>query len=123
MSPKFFSIFSKIVVFLEKLLHEKMFQTSFLIKKGYIHFRCRTPPSLQKRLGPQKLLFCRFLRKYSFFLKILLNNKVFSTSFVIKKSYVNFWHKMPLFPKKMSKVPPKQFSQKMVNLQKIYKNR
>ncbi len=80
----FFSIFSKNVVFSEKLLNEKIFQTSFPIKKSCIHSRCQTPPFLYKRLGPQKRFSVVFSENYTFWKK-LVNNKIFDTSFVIKK--------------------------------------
>ncbi len=63
---------------------------------------------LQKRLGPQKQFFALFSENSSFFLK-LLNNKIFNTSFVIKKSNFNFWPKTPSFPEKLSNASPKQF--------------
>ncbi len=40
----------------KKLLDEKIFKTSFPIKKGYTHFRRQTLPLfLHKELGPPKL--------------------------------------------------------------------
>ncbi len=87
---KFFSpIFSKNVAFLKKLLNKKIFETSFPIKKFYVHFLRQTPPSLQKRLGPQKR-FLPFSQKIQLVLKKLLNNKIFSASFVIKKVMLIF---------------------------------
>ncbi len=59
-------------------------------------------PPLQKKIGPQKLFFVVFPENYSFFLKKLLNNKIFNTSFAIKK-------KTPLFSKNLSNAPLKQF--------------
>ncbi len=64
-----------------------------------------------------------FSQKIQHFLKKLLNNKVFSTSFVIKKSYVNFWRKPFLFPKKLSKEPPKQFLAAFSENDQFSKNR
>ncbi len=111
---------SKILLFLEKFFNLKIFNTSFPIKKGCVHFRRRSSSSFQKRWALETVVLS-FTQKIQPFLKKLLNNKVFSTSFVIKKSYVNFWCKMPHFPKKLTKVPPKQFC--TVNFQKIDKNR
>ncbi len=69
--------------FSKKLIDEKIFKTSFPIKKGNINFRCQTPPSLQKRLGLQKWLFADFSENNSFFEKpnfYFLLFMVFSTS-------------------------------------------
>ncbi len=42
------------------------------------------------------------------FPKKLFNMKIFSSKFVIKKDYINFWCKITPFPKKCS-CPPKMF--------------
>ncbi len=64
--PKiFFPIFSKNVGFLKKLLDDKIFKTSFPIKKVILIFVARCPPSLPKwvegglslLLGSKLLLF------------------------------------------------------------------
>ncbi len=108
--PQNFSPFSpKMLLFLRKLLNEKIFKTSFPIKKGYIHFPCQVHPSLQKRLGPQKWFFAVFSENTAFLWKKLLNNKIFNPYLWLKKSHVNFWRKEAFFPKKLSNAPPKQF--------------
>ncbi len=104
----FFPIFSKNVAYFEKIVKLKNIQNLFSHKKGYIHFRRRTSPALQKRLGPQKLGWL-FSQKIQPFLKKLLNNNGIRYLICDKKSYVNFWRKMPTFPKKLSNVPLKQF--------------
>ncbi len=42
-SNQFFTIFSEntVVFFLRKLLNKKIFSIRFVIKKGYVHFRCK----------------------------------------------------------------------------------
>ncbi len=52
-SPKtFFPIFFKNVAFFGKIVKWKNIQNLISDKKGYIHFRRRTSPSHEKRLGP-----------------------------------------------------------------------
>ncbi len=54
--------------------------------------------------------FLQFSQKITaFFLKKLLSNKIFNTSFVMKESYINFGGKTPPFPKKLSNASLKQF--------------
>ncbi len=49
-------------------------------KKGCIHFRHQTPPSLQEGLGPQKQFFAIFSKTTGgSWGGGLLNNKIFST--------------------------------------------
>ncbi len=75
-SPKFFSpFFPKMLLFSKKLLDEKIFRTSFLIKKAHIYFRRQTAPSFQKGLGSRKWFFAIFFQKIQPFLKKLLNKK------------------------------------------------
>ncbi len=107
--PKHFpSIFSKNVAFFPKrLLDEKIFKTSFSIKKGNIHFRRRTPFPFKIDLVTRNS-FLPFSQKIQLFLKKLLSNTILHTAFVIK-SYLNFGGKTPPFPKKSSNVPRKQF--------------
>ncbi len=107
---KFFPPFStKMLLFSKKLLDEKLFETSFSIKKVILIFVARYPPFSSKETWAPETVFCHFLKKYSFFFLKVLNNKIFNTLFVIKKSYGNFWNKTPPFPKKSSNVLPKQF--------------
>ncbi len=62
----------------KKLLVEKMFKISFLIKK-VILFSSPDVPFPLKGTWPPVMVFQPFLRKYCFFfLKKLLNNKIFS---------------------------------------------
>ncbi len=109
-SPKFlFLPFSrKMLLSSKKLLDEKIFKTSFPIKKVIFIFVAR--PSLsfkrEKGLGLYKYaFFLPFYWKIQFFFK-LLNNKIFNTLICDEKSYVNFWGKTPTFPKKGSNVYP-----------------
>ncbi len=107
--PKFFPHFlQKCGFFRKKLLNEKIFETSFPTKKVTFIFIVRHPfPS--RGTWPLETVFCIFLRKLRLFLKKLLNDKVFDSSFAIKKSYVNFWCETSPFPKKLSIAPVKQF--------------
>ncbi len=105
----FFPIFSKNVAFLEKLLNVKIFKTSFLLKKRLYSFSSPGDvPFPSKETWAPETVVLPFSQKIQPLLKKLLNIKVFYT-FVIKKSYVNFWRKTPPFSKKLLKVPPKQF--------------
>ncbi len=67
---KIFLLFSqKMILSLKKLLYAELFETSFPIKKGYIHFRHQTLPSLQQGLGPQKQFFAIFFKNTVLFWK------------------------------------------------------
>ncbi len=104
-----FSLFSpKMLLFLEKLLDEKIFKTLFLIKKVIFVFIAKYPLRFKRDSGP-KNGFLPFSQKMQLILKKLRNNKIFSASFVIK-SHVNFGDKMPPFPKQSSNVPLNCFS-------------
>ncbi len=50
---------------LKKLLNEKIFKTSFPMKKAIIHFPRQTPLPLFKRYLAPKTVFCPFLRNTS----------------------------------------------------------
>ncbi len=78
------------LLFSKKLLDEKMFKTSFPLKKGYIHFHRQTGSFPSKETCAPEMVFCRFLRKLLLFFKKLLNNKLFNTSFMIKKVMLIF---------------------------------
>ncbi len=107
--PKNFFPFSpKMLLFLKKLFHEKIFKTLFPIKKVIFIFVARCPLPFKRDLGPRNG-FLPFFQKIQLFLKKLLNNKIFSTSSVIKKSYVNFWRMTPPSPKKSGNVPQNSF--------------
>ncbi len=119
MSSKIFSpIFSKNVAFYKKkLLDEKIFKDSFPTKKVIFIFVARHHLPFKRDLAPGNG-FCHFRKRFLpfsqkiqfFFLKKQpLSNKIFRTSFVIKKSYPNFWGKTTPFSKKSSNVPRKQF--------------
>ncbi len=74
----------KILLFSKKLYNMKIFSIWFLIKKGYIFiFSVRWP--LLKMVMPAKYFFPYFLQNCSFFRKKLLDEKIFKTSFPIKK--------------------------------------
>ncbi len=91
--PKiFFLIFSKKCCFFRKNVTWENIQNLISHKRGYIHFCRQMPPSLQKRLRPPKRFFAVFSENYSFFffLKKQLNNKIFDTSFAIKKVMLIF---------------------------------
>ncbi len=88
--PKIFSpIFSKNVAFFEKIVKWNNFKTSCSIRKVILIFVARHDfPS--KATWVPEMVFRDFLRKYSLFSlffppRKLLNNKIFSTSFVINK--------------------------------------
>ncbi len=102
----FFPHFLQKCYFFRKNCQMKNIQYLISHKKRYIHFRRQTPPSLQKRLQPQKRFF-PLSQKIQPFLKKLLNKKIFNTIFVIK--VVNFLYNRPPFLKKLLNVPPKQF--------------
>ncbi len=80
-----FSTFSpNMLLFLKKLLDEKIFKTLFPIKKVIFIFVVRRPfPSDENGFLP-------VFSKIQLFLKKLLNNKIFSSSFVIKKVMLIF---------------------------------
>ncbi len=68
MSPKiFFSIFNKNVVFSEKLLNEKIFQTSFPIKKIIFIFVAERPLPFKRDLGRRNCGFAIFSENTAFF--------------------------------------------------------
>ncbi len=94
----FFPIVFKILLFSKKFVNDKIFETSFSIKKFIFILVARGFLSFKRYLGP----------RITNFWKKLVNNKIFDTSFVIK-SYVNFRCKTPSFPKKLSNEPPKHF--------------
>ncbi len=85
----FFPIFSKTVAFFGKIVKWKTIQNLISHKKGYIHFCRQTSPSFKRDLGPETMVL-PFFQKIQPFLKKLLKNKVFSTSFVIKKVTLTF---------------------------------
>ncbi len=87
---KIFSPFSpKILLFSRKLLNKKIFNTSFPIKKIIFIFVATRLFPLKRYLGPRNS-FMPFFQKIPLLLKTLLNNKIFSTSFVIKKVMLIF---------------------------------
>ncbi len=91
------------------MLDKKIFETSLSIKKVIFIFIARHPFHSKGTCSP-KMHFRILLEKLiHIFLKKLLNNKIFVTYFVIKKSYVNFWGKTLPFHQKWSNVSPKQF--------------
>ncbi len=65
----FFPYFLQECWFFENIVKLKNIQYLIFHKKGYIHFRRRTLPSLQKRLGPQKQFFVVFSENTAFFEK------------------------------------------------------
>ncbi len=91
---KFFFHFLQKYCFLQKkLLDEKIFKTSFPIKKVVFIFVAKRPLCFKRDLDSRNG-FLAFSQKIQLFLKKLLNNKIFSTSFVIKKSQVYFWGRL-----------------------------
>ncbi len=108
--PKIFSPFSpKMLLFSKKLLDENIFRTSFPIKKVIFIFVAERPLRFKRDLGSGNS-FLSFSQKIQLFLKKLLNNKIFSTSFVIKKGHINFGDKTLPFPKQSSNVSQNCFS-------------
>ncbi len=99
-AQKFFPLSPKILLFSKKLLNDKIFETSFPIKKFIFILVSRRLLSFKRDLGPRNG-FLGFPRKITHFWKKLVNHKIFNTLFVIK-SYVNFRGKTPSFPKKLS---------------------
>ncbi len=77
------------LLFSEKVLNEKNIQNLISHKEGYIHFRHRTPFPSKDTWAPETVVW-PFSQKIQPFLKKLLNNKVFCTSFVIKKIILIF---------------------------------
>ncbi len=105
MSPEiFFPPFSqKMLLFSKKLLDEKYSKPHSPLKKVILIFITKRTLRFKRDLGPRNG-FLPF-SQIQLFLKKLLNNKIFSTSFVIKKSHVNFGYKTPPFLKQLSNVP------------------
>ncbi len=114
LSKFFFVIFLENVTFFKKIVTWKNIQNLIFHKKGYINFRRQMIPSLQKGLGSPKTFLRLFLGKCSvfffcfFFLKKLLNNKIFSTQFVIKKIMLIFEARRLLSLKNGQMCPPPQ---------------
>ncbi len=94
--PKYFPPFSpKIFIFSKKLLNEKILKTHFWLKRLY-SFSSQDASFPSKETWALEMIFYRFLRKLQLFLKKLLNNKIFSISFVIKKVTLIFGVRWPL---------------------------
>ncbi len=115
LAPKIFSPFSpKMLLFFEKIVKWKNIQNLISIKKVIFIFIARCL-ALQKRLGLQKWSF--FSENYSSFwkncnfLKKLLNNKIFNTSFMIKKVMLMFGARRLLSLKNYEMHPQNSFSQ------------
>ncbi len=84
-TQNFFYPFSpKMLLFSKKLLNEKIFKTSFPIKKIIFIFIAGRVLPFKRDLGP-KSSFLPFSQKITAFLKKLLNDKIFNSSFVIEK--------------------------------------
>ncbi len=89
-TPKFFLHFlKKVCFFLKKLLNEKIFKISFVIKKVVFIFVVKHPLPFKRNLGPRNG-FLRFSQKIQLFLKKLLNNEILSISVAIKKIMLIF---------------------------------
>ncbi len=86
----------KIQLFLKNPLSNKIFRTLFVIKKVILIFATRLLSPKSRQMCTENS-FSRFSRKVLFFSKILLNKKIFSISFLIKKGYIYFWCKMTLY--------------------------
>ncbi len=107
-SQNFFPHFLQKYCFFKTIVIWKNIQTSFPIKKIVFIFVVKRLLFFKRDLRPRNG-FLAFSQKITpFFLKILLNNRICNTSFMIK-SYVTFWHKTPPFSRKLSNVTPKQF--------------
>ncbi len=116
---KFFPIFSKNVVFFKKIVNEKIFKTSFSIKKVTFIFvaKCRPLP-IKRDLGPRNG-FLPFSQKIQFFFE-----KTENIQYLIcdKNSYFNFWRKTPPFPKKLQMCFQNSFSRFSQKILLISKN-
>ncbi len=105
-AKKFFSLFSpKMLLSSKKLLDEKIFKTSFPIKKGY------DAPFPSKENWPQRRFFAIFSENTAFFFwgGGTLNNKILSTPFMIKKGMLVFGARGLLSLKNRQNVRPRQF--------------
>ncbi len=93
----FFAVFSENYSFLRKNCQKNLiFNTSFVIKKVMLIFGARCLLSLRNcQMCPQNS-FSRFSRKILPFSKKLLNNKIFSIWFLIKKVIFVFGVRRPL---------------------------
>ncbi len=82
--PKiFFPIFSKNVTFLEKIVGSNNIENLISNEKD-IHFCPWTPLPFKRDMIPRNC-FWPYFQKIQLFLKKLLNNKIISTSVVMKK--------------------------------------
>ncbi len=124
---KFFPPFSpKMLLFLKKLLDEKIFKTSFSIKKVIFIFVARCPLPFKRDLD---LIngFLSFSPKIQIFLKKPLCNKIFRTTFVIKKVILIFGAGRLLSLKEIVKCTPKtvflRFSRKVMLFSKKLLNK
>ncbi len=87
---KIFSpVFSKKLLFFEKIVKWKNIQNLISHKKVIFIFVAGRPLPFKRDLGPRNWVL-PFSQKIQLFLKKLLNNKVFSTSFGIKKVMLIF---------------------------------
>ncbi len=123
---KIFSPFSpKMLIFLKKLLDEKIFGTSSPIIKVIFIFVGRHPVPLKRDLAFGNS-FLSFSQKIQLLLKKPLNNKIFRTSFVIKKVILIFGAKRLLSLKNRQMCPENsisQFSQKILFFSKKFLNK
>ncbi len=88
--PNFFPPFClKMLLFSKKLSNGGIFKPSFHIIKVIFTFVARRPFPFKRDLSPRNG-FLPFSRKIQLFLKKLLNNKIFSTEFVIEKDMLIF---------------------------------
>ncbi len=95
--------------FQKKLLNIKMFNTSFPIKKVIFIFVARRSLLFKRNFGPRNG-FLPFSQKIQPFLKQLLNNKIFSTLFVIKEVMLIFGPRCLLSLKNCQVCPQNSFS-------------
>ncbi len=74
----------KIMLFSKKLLNDKIFETSFPIKKFIFILVARRLISFKRDLGPRNG-FLAFSQKITHFWKKLVNNKIFDTYLICDK--------------------------------------
>ncbi len=94
----------------EKVLNDKIFETSFPIKKVIFILVARCLLSFKSDFGPRNG-FLSFSQKITHFWKKLVNNKIFNTSFVIKTVMLIFSVRCPLFLKNCQMGPQNSFLQ------------
>ncbi len=105
----FFAVILENVVFFKKIIKWKIFKTSMPTKKVILIFVAGHLPSPQNSHVSNKWVFRSSLQKCCFFSKNLFYNKIFVSSFVMKKVILTFCLRSSLPLKKWSNASPEQF--------------